>query len=248
VGTVTTRASDPDDRARLVRGLIADEPGPRDGPVALLRRVCRAATRELAASGVGVTVMADGGVRGMSAASDPASEQIEELQFLLGEGPCVDAFAERRPVLTAELTSQVMARWPAYGPAAYDAGVRAVFAFPLQIGAARLGVLDVFRRQAGSLTGEQLSTAFVFADLTVEALLDHQEGAVDRADGGDLGTDVLHRPRLFQAQGMVMVQLGISIGEALVRLRAHAYAENLRLDDVARDVVNRTLRFDRDKE
>ena len=238
---MTTQGSGPYDRARQVRGLIAREPGPRVGSGALLRRVCRAAARALGASGVGVTVMTDGGVRGISAASDPASEQIEELQFVLGEGPCVDAFAERRPVLTAEFDGRAMTRWPAYGPAAYDAGVRAVFAFPLQIGAARLGVMDVFRREAGSLTGEQYGTAFVFADMTVEALLDHQEGT------GDLDTAAPNRSQLFQAQGMVMVQLGISIGEALVRLRAFAYAENRRLDDVARDVVNRTLCFDRDQ-
>ena len=244
---MTTGGSDHYERARQVRGLIARESGPRVGSVALLRRVCRAASRELAASGVGVTVMADLGVRGISAASDPATELLEELQFVLGEGPCVDAFAERRPVLTPELAGRAMKRWPAYGPAAYDAGVRAVFAFPLQIGAARLGVMDVFRREPGSLTGEQFGTAFVFADMTVEALLDRQEGAGDRGDAGELDTAFPHRSQLFQAQGMVMVQLGISIGEALVRLRAYAYAENRRLDEVARDIVNRTLCFDRDQ-
>ena len=243
---MTLRADDPHDRVGVIRQLIASESGERDEPVVLLRRVCRAASRELSASGVGVTVMADGGVRGISVASGPAGEQVEELQFVLGEGPCIDAFAARHPVLTADLTSEAMTRWPVYGPAAYAAGVRAVFAFPLQFGAARLGVMEVIRGRPGSLTDNERTTALVFADVTVEALLAYQEGAAGRDDDGDL--NVLRRNRLFQAQGMVMVQLGISIGEALVRMRAHAYAENRRLDDVARDVVDRTLNFDRDHE
>jgi hypothetical protein len=108
------------------------------------------------ASGVGLSVMAADGLRGITAASDPASERIEELQFLLGEGPCIDAFATRRPVLVLSLADGATHRWPVYAPAAYADGVRPVFAFPLQVGAALLGVLDVFRARPGSLSGEEL--------------------------------------------------------------------------------------------
>jgi hypothetical protein len=147
-------------------------------------------------------------------------------------------------VLVADLTSHAMDRWPLYAPAVHQDGLRAVFAFPLQVGAARLGVMDVFRERAGPLTEYQLGTAFRVADIIVETLLDRQEdrGRQGIADG--LVWSVGNRAQLFQAQGMVMVQLGVPLGEAMVRMRAYAFAENLRLDDVARDVVNRTLRFD----
>ena len=75
--------------------------------------------------------MADNDVRGLTTASDPAVERIEELQSVLGGGPCIDAFAGPRPVLVPDLADGAMSRWPGYAPAAPDAGVRAVFAFPL---------------------------------------------------------------------------------------------------------------------
>jgi AmiR/NasT family two-component response regulator len=93
----------------------------------------------------------------------------------------------------------------------------------------------------------RLRIAFTFADVTVEALLDRQEDGAALGARDALVSDVQHRAQLFQAQGMVMVQLDVSISEAMIRMRAAAYAQNRRLDDIARDVVGRILRFDRDQ-
>jgi GAF domain-containing protein len=212
--------------------------------VSRLRAVCGDAARALSASGVGLSVMAANGTYGMATASDPATERIEELQFTFGEGPCVDAFATSRPVLVPDVAADAMRRWPIYAPAIHDAGVRAVFAFPLQIGAIRLGALDAFRARAGSLSRSELAHAFTFADRVVTLLLDGQERATADADGLDDAID--NRTSLYQAQGMVMVQLGVTLGEALTRIRAHAYAQNRPLGDVAKDIVARRLRFDQD--
>jgi hypothetical protein len=233
--------NDPGARAALVRTLIAQEPA-RQGGVGLLHRVCVAATGALSASGAGVSVMTADGTRGISAASDSTSERVEDLQFVLGEGPCIEAFATGRPVLIADLADGAATRWPVYTPLAHEGGLRAVFAFPLQVGAARLGVLDVYRDHPGPLTGDELACALTFADVTVEALLDRQHD-VDAPRTIDA---VAYRAELFQAQGMVMVQLGISISEAVVRLRARAYADNRPLADLARDVVAGHLRFHED--
>jgi hypothetical protein len=239
--------TDVEDGFAQFRALIAGQPNPsgQGGAVGLLRRACGAAVQTLSASGAGITVMSGDGVRGVGAASDPGSERLEELQFTLGEGPCIDAYASRRPVLISDLVDGAMTRWPVYAPAVVEKGVRAVFAFPLQIGAARLGVLDVFRDRAGPLSSNELRRAVLLADVTVAALLDHQE---DGTDTGGVGLDeaVEGRAELFQAQGMLMVQLGVSIGEAMARMRAYAYAENRRLGEVARDVVAHRLRFDVD--
>jgi hypothetical protein len=230
-----------DDRAAEIRGLISRQPAGPGGSAGLLQRVCTAAAGALSASGAGISVMTDDGVRGVTAASDPFSAHVEELQFLLGEGPCMDAFDTRRPVLVPDLADGATARWPMYTPAAHDSGVRAVFAFPLQFSAACLGVLDVFREGAGPLTGDELPLAITFADVTVAALLDQQEELSIAGVTDDLAE---HRAELFQAQGMVMVQLGISITEAMARMRAYAYAENRPLGDIARDVVACRLRLD----
>ncbi|WP_238162207.1 GAF and ANTAR domain-containing protein [Micromonospora endolithica] len=238
-----------DDRVSYLRNLILRRaPGP-DGRDDLLRRVCDVAARELSASGAGISVMTEDGIRAVTAASDPASERLEELQSMFGEGPCVDAYTSRRPVLISDL-GDLMAkeggRWPFYAPAAHADGLRAVFAFPLQIGAAHLGVLDVFRDRAGRLTATEFADALTFADVTVTALLDRQEQA-ESSGIVDIDDDAAeYRAELFQAQGMVMVQLGIPLGQAMARIRAHAYAENRRLSDVTRDIVARRLRLDRD--
>jgi len=235
------------DRVTAIRNLIAAQPGRSHGGTDYLQRVCQTAAHTLSASGTGISMLTDDGVRSVSAASDPHSERIEELQFVYGEGPCIDAFESRRPVLIADLADGATARWPMYASAAREGGVRAVFAFPLQIGAARLGVLDVFREQVGALSPDQFSDALTFADITVAALLDQQEAtdAFDTDDG--LADEVDYRAELFQAQGMVMVQIAGTIGEAMARMRAYAYAESRGLGDVARDVVARRLRFDRDR-
>ncbi len=235
-----------DDRVAMIRSLIDGEPASPGNGVGLLQRVCVAAAHTLAASGAGISVISETGARGVYAASDPLTEHIEELQFVLGEGPCWDAFATRRPVLIPDLDNEVPARWPIYTPAVHDSGVRAVFSFPLQMGAVRLGVLDVFRQRTGSLSDDELSDALTFAEVTMTALLDEHEGAATTDPGDGLAEVVEHRAELFQAQGMVMVQLGVPIGEALARLRAYAYAHGRRLDEVARDVVARRLHFDRD--
>ncbi|MEU4427395.1 GAF and ANTAR domain-containing protein [Actinoplanes sp. NPDC024001] len=231
------------ERRAHVRRLIDRQPA----GLVLLQRICLAAVEALSASGSGISVMTADGTRGACATSDPVAERVEELQFVLGEGPCIDAFAARRPVLAADLSDSGYHRWPVYAPAAQQDGIRAVFAFPLQVGAARLGVMDVFRDRVGPLSGAELRTALTVAELTVEALLDLQQNEVPR-DGDITVLDVGRRAELFQAQGMVMMQLGVSLGEALARMRAHAYAENRRLEDIARDVLERRLRWDGNNE
>lgn len=235
------------DRVIRIRNLIESEPSHPDDAVGLLHRVCTAATHTLAASGAGISVMTDAGARGMYAASDPLAEHMEELQFTLGEGPCWDAFASRRPVLVPNLDGGAAARWPVYTPAAQDSGIRAVFSFPMQTGAARLGVLDVFRRRTGALTGDELSNAVTFAEVTVTALLDHHEHATSNGLGDGLAEAGEYRASVFQAQGMVMVQLGVPLDDALIRMRAYAFAHGRRLDEVAQDVLARRLHFDRDR-
>ena len=209
-----------------------------------LQRMCRAAARDLPAMGVGVSLLNQGSNPLTVAASSKASELLEELQFAMGEGPCIDAYASRRPILVADLSATATTTWPGYAPAAHDHGVRAVFAFPLQIGAARLGALDVYRDHPGNMSAETLSRALMFAEVSMLRILDvggePEEAAelIDDPGGTHYG--------VYQAQGMVMIQLGVSAQEALSRLRAYAYAHDRRLNDVARDVIARRLEMESD--
>jgi hypothetical protein len=208
-----------------------------------VEQLCAACIAELPGiCGAGLAVMTALPARGTRYVSDKTSTRVEELQFILGEGPSVEAFAAGRPVLVADLAAGEHAlRWPAFTPDAVSAGVRALFAFPLQIGAVRIGVLDLYRDRPGPLDDEELAEALVFADAATLLLLTE-----DRADGADwqmlAGYD--QRAVVHQATGVVMAQLGGTIAEAFARLRARAYAEDRPLHDVADDVVGRRLRFD----
>jgi len=193
-------------------------------------------------SGVGVAVMTRLPAQEVRYASDRVSERIEELQVVLGEGPCVDAFSAGVPVLAADLGQGTwVRRWPAFVPEALAAGAGALFALPLQIGAARVGVMDLHRVAPGALEGQELAAALVFADATTQALL--IEAHVRGMEGvPDLYQS--YRAVVHQATGIVKAQLNVTIAEAMVRLRAYAYAEERPIEDVARDVVGRRLRFD----
>jgi hypothetical protein len=241
-----------------VKALVEREPSlpdDKDDVVGWLQRLCRVAARDLHASGVGVSVFSDSSGPVSVAASGSRHALVEELQFMIGEGPCIDAFTLRRPVLTPDLTAAA-GQWPGYAPAAQAYGVRSVFAFPLHVGAARLGAVDVYRATVGELAAATVVRALSFAEAALSALLDAQghadsaaDDAVDQDGEGRFGPAAAAldaqdgRREVYQAQGMVSIQLGVPIEEASARLRAHAFARDRRLSDVALDVVGRKLRF-----
>ena len=232
-----------------VWALIAAEPvDTSDGPdvVGWMQRLCRAAASSLPATGVGVSVMASAENPATLAASDAGSAAIEELQFTVGEGPCIDAYTTGRPVFAPDLAVAARVRWQGYAPAAQEHGVRAAFAFPLQIGAARLGALDVYRDEPGSLSTATVAEALTFADAAMTGLLDAQQRSNEDGDAPALDDALDNRFELYQAQGMVAIQLGVSLHEAMIRIRAYAYAHNRPLGDVADDIVARTIVLEMD--
>jgi hypothetical protein len=228
--------------ASAVRALVADEPTEADdapGVVGGLQRLCRAAQRDLPASGVGVGVLSKSGELMNAAASSTACALVEELQSTMGEGPCLAAASFRRPVLVPDLSKAAATTWLGYGPAAHDHGVRAVFAFPLQIGAACLGAIDVYRDEPGSLSPWTMARALTYADVALQSLLDAQATA---ATPDTAFTDLDDtRFEVYQAQGMVMSQLSVAPAEAMSRMRAYAYANARTLSSVADDILGRRL-------
>jgi hypothetical protein len=233
-----------------ISALIAGQPLEQSTPAGTagaLRRLCRTAVGVLDVSGVSISLMDQAGSVGLAAASDRNSEFVGELTFSLGEGPCLDAVADRRPVLAPDLARGSASRWPGYVSAAGGYGVAAVFSFPLQVGAARLGALEVYRDQPGSLSASDLTDAFTFAEIATDLLLDGQHRAADGEAPVGLETAMESHIEVHQAQGMVMIQLGVGLAEALSRLRAHAYAQDRRLTEVAGDIVARRLTLERDQ-
>lgn len=206
-------------------------------------RLCTVAAEVTELSGAGITLMRRNQPHTVICATDGVSTMIEELQYTLGEGPCIDAFRLGRPVLEPDLAAPRVARWPAFSPSALAGQARAVFAFPMSAGAVRLGVLDLYRDRPGPLTAAQHADAAMLADVAGRAVIAMQAGAEPGSLGAELeaGADV--RLVVHQASGVVAEQLGVSVTDALVTLRALAFRQDRSVTDVARDVVAGRLRL-----
>lgn len=214
-------------------------------------RLCAACVDLLAVDAAALSFILDGANGGTLGASGPSARLYDELQFTYGEGPCVDTVASRTPVLVADLADPNEVRWPAYRPAMLAQRIRGVYAMPVVIAGQYSAALDLFSAAPGALSDETLAGAIVAADLAELPVLDIisdylQAPTTYPESDGWKEMSVLARAEVSQATGMVMAQLGVGPTEALVRLRAHAYATGRTASDVARDIVDRRLRLEAD--
>jgi hypothetical protein len=199
--------------------------------------LCRELVSDLDLMGATVTLMVPEGPQGVAAVSDDSIRSVDALHFDLGEGPSLDAFLGGQPVLVFALADKV-GRWPGFAPAATGAGAAAVYAFPLQLGAVRFGVFTSYSDTPRALGRHELSTCAFYAEMATEFLIERASGY--EPSGGPetfLEHDVQVRTEVYQAQGMVMVDLGVSLADALSRLRALAFAGGADLNELAADIV-----------
>lgn len=207
------------------------------------KRLCDVCAEIIAVSGAGIMLMSGDVPSGSVCSTNEVSGLIEQLQYQLGEGPCVDAFHQDRPVLEPDLAHPSTPRWLAFSGPAVTVGALAVFGFPLQLGAVRLGALNLYRDRPGPLTDEQHADALAMAAVAAETVLMLQADAPPGQVASELEAGADFHYVVHQAAGMVAAQLDVSVGQALIRLRAYAFAGNLPLAHVASDVVARKLRF-----
>jgi len=208
------------------------------------RRIADLCVQLLDITGAGISMATDSGNRASIAATDDVSAVIDELQFSLGEGPCVDAVATGVPVLLPDLSALhgvTVHRWPMFLTQAAVQGVRALFAFPLRIGAITVGALMLYRVSAGELGNEQLRGALLAADAAALALLHLHDGGEQFTD--DAGTRSSYHFEVHQATGMVQVQMDVTTQQAFLMLRARAFASGRSVAAIAGDVVQRRLSF-----
>lgn len=220
--------------------------GPGDGSEAA-DRLCTACVELLHVDGAAASLMHEGASQGTFGSSGELSRRLDEMQFTLGEGPCMDAFANRVPVLVPDIGHVTGQRWPAFAGAAIEAGVHGVFALPAGIAGSFVGVLDLFRHDPGPLSGDDLDGGMLAAELLAVPLLDLLATDDDqRGEDGVSSLAALERVEVYQATGMIMAQLDVGPTEALVRLRAHAFATNQTASEAAWAVVERRLRLPKD--
>jgi GAF domain/ANTAR domain len=205
--------------------------------------VCEVAVEQLTVDAAAIAVRSTGRSQELVGFTDAWAQHIEELQYTVGDGPAVEAFDTGGPVLVSDLAGAGH-RWPGFAEATDLAGAGAVFAFPLQGGAIRLGTMALYRRRPGSLSRDEVAEAAVLADLATTALLaDTSDAATELAPWAREGARG-HYEDVNVATGMLAAELRISIEDAFLRLRAHAFSNGQPLLDVARAVLGRELHAD----
>jgi len=223
-------------RARLVALAPNDDP---------LERICRGSVALLDVSGAAVILMSERESGALTAAFGARVTEVEDLQFVLGEGPCYEAYQDGAPVLEADLGGSLRDPWPEFGRQALRIGARAVFVLPLQLGAIRVGVLFLYRDRPGMLSPGQLADSLDLAELAMLAVLDLQSHAAPGELGAGLGGEWSHRAAVHQATGLVAAQLDTKLADALARIRAHAFAEARTIYSVAAAIVSGELHLQR---
>lgn len=215
----------------------------RDGAPVAVRHAVMACAEALGA-GAALSVGADHQPYEPVFATDARSDELAELQTTLGEGPAIEVAAGNGPVLGVDLAmAEAQVRWPQFAPATLARGVAVVLAVPVGSGAARLGVLSLYRDQPQELSRDELDTALLYADAILLLALDDRGGVAPGAADLIGASFSERRAEVHQATGMISVQLDISLADALVALRAHSYAEGRSMSDIAADVVGRQISF-----
>ena len=200
-----------------------------------------AVAETLGASGAALTLFGPDGTETPAAASDPAIRTAQYLEFTLGQGPAHATMELGRPVTAAG--GQMQEAWPVYGPALEELGIYAVAAVPVDMVSAPLGALTIFDPPMAA--GPDLDSFRAAAD-TLAASLALDPGPADAeqlADWPPMLNEAGQWATVNQATGMVSVQCGCGTADALALIRAHAFAENRPVGQVAADIVDRTLRL-----
>jgi hypothetical protein len=166
----------------------------------------------------------------------PDAVGLEDLQYVLGEGPGLDASSTGRPVPVPDLSSgPAMTRWPAFAPAAGAVGIRSAVAVPVLAGAARVGVLALYGRYPDALPADTLEGSVLLAGAAAEVLLSLADADLWAA-GDRSGRTVLH-----QAVGVVAARYEITIPAAMTLVREYARRRRQPLRQVATDIVEKRI-------
>lgn len=204
--------------------------------------LCQPFVDEFDVSGASISVFVQGDRQATIGATGLLAARAEALQFDLSEGPHWEAVATRLPVICGDLTSvDVTAKWPLFLNAVSGLGINALFAIPMKMGAAIVGVVDLYCTHPMRLDARAITRASGMADRTAgPAVRRALRSARDHDSAEGILAPALRR-EVHQATGMVLSQLGISATDAFARLQAHAFATGQSVEHVAADIVHRKL-------
>lgn len=210
-------------------------------------RLCYACVEVLGVTGAGITIMG-GDQAGPLCVSGPNVAALEDEQYTIGRGPCRDAFDSGISVHAPRLDDDASTRWPTFVALARNSGIGAVFAYPLTAAGAKVGVLTLYQQSEGFLSAAQQDDSAGLVEVLTETVLSLQDDAPPGVLAPGLEDAVQYRAEIYQASGIVAVQLGVPADEALVRIRAYAFANDQTVAEAAALIVARRLRLPNDRQ
>ncbi|QYF74369.1 GAF and ANTAR domain-containing protein [Cryobacterium sp. PAMC25264] len=199
---------------------------------------------DLGVTGASITVVVYRSSQATVCASDRLAARIDSLQLELGEGPHWEVATSRSPVLCPNLAVSSPATWPIFLPAARELGVGALFCFPMLLGAALVGVVDLYCIEPRPIDRDFTTHASYLAGRVASSAVQKALHAAEHHDSHESETTPSLRREVHQATGMIISQLDVGATEAFARMQAYAFATGSSIDSVAHQIVTRTLRFD----
>lgn len=193
---------------------------------------------DVAAAGL-MLVTSEGGLRVMASSSE-AMRVVELFEIQSQEGPSLDCFRTGEPVLNQDL-ALANGRWPRFAPVALEAGFQSVHALPMRLRGTVMGALNLFHVEPGGMRQADIAAAQAMADIATIAVLQHRATLEAQLVNEQLNHALNSRIVIEQAKGMLAERRGLDMEQAFAQLRNHARNHNLRLADVARDLIGGTL-------
>lgn len=234
---MTVRRLDPERFAEFVAARTDEHHDP-------VSSLCLACTDVVGVTGAGLMLITGGRSLGCVGVSDGVAGIVEQVEYTLGEGPCIAAYESKTPAFDPDLAADDTVDWPEFRRGALAAGVKAAFGFPLLVEQICIGAMNLYRDESGALTSAQIGDAIVAAQLAGRTLLDWQADAPPGTVAWQLEGVPSHGIEIQQATGRISVQADISIADALAVLRAYAFARDQPIGDVAAEVASGRVRLD----
>lgn len=187
-----------------------------------------------ATAGAGLTVVDERG-RWSRAASDAVVEQADSLQYVLDEGPCLTARAERRTIRIDDVATE--SRWPRWTAAVAPLGVRSMLSAPMTAGGGAVGAIKVYSNAPSAYDARAEQVLGLFAEqaaILVANVLTHD---VSRRLNESLVEALRNRDVIGQAKGVLMAQGAADADEAFAMLVGASQRSHQKLSEVARQLV-----------
>jgi GAF domain-containing protein len=207
--------------------------------VELLTTLADRCVEVLDVSAAGLMLVAPEGELRVVASSSETMRVVELFELQAQEGPCLDSYRTRQPVLNQHL-GQLEDRWPRFAPVALKAGFRSVHAVPMRLRGNVIGALNLFRTSQADLIEADIVAAQALADAATIAVLSHQAVLETQLVNARLSHALNSRIVIEQAKGVLAERTNLGMEEAFALVRAHARNNNLKLVDVAQGVVDGT--------